>query len=104
MTQQLPAKLVAMIDQRVAFIKEQTKDVGFGLANTIVSALTEPDENASDLDYERWERTCDMCGTYVPPEASFYNGAVLRPLRMDVDLTLFYSVCPVCARDFEKED
>jgi hypothetical protein len=90
-----PAWLTAMLDQRLALIKETVEDpnTAFGLMNMVMTPLTEPREGATQEEYERWDQTCDNCGAYVPGE--LFTGHVVRFLDA-VQVIVSFGVCTPC--------
>jgi len=96
MTTGLPAWLTSKIDQRMALIDERVTPVSIsrGPVPLIVTPLTEPGENATPLQMERWERTCDACGKYCPyPKEDFFNGQVQRTTKTGMLVIIFFGVC-----------
>jgi hypothetical protein len=98
--------LTAMIDQRVAFMVEKgaldiAREAG---TNFVMSLLDEGREDMPAEEIERWERTCDHCGKYVPPEperpnyTEFYSGYVTRVVE-GVQIMLAFGVCGTCKED-----
>jgi hypothetical protein len=86
-------KLQAMIDQRIALIRE---NVPPSAANFIVTPLTEPPEGSSDRVMKRWERTCDLCWTYTPPGPDFFTGQAQIELYPGVHVLIGYGLCKSC--------
>ena len=97
--------LSAMVDQRVALMVEHgaleiARENGTLL---VMSLLDEGDEEMTDEQRERWERTCDNCGKYVPPEpergrdgyTGFYTGYTARRIE-GVQIMLAFGVCGTC--------
>lgn len=92
-----PAWLVAAVEQRVAFLVEQ---MGGRLPPgypVVLTMLTEPPEGATDAERERWERICDHCGVWVPPDRELVTGSVGRR-RGPTLVEITYGACPACAR------
>jgi len=82
-----------------------------GEAGVIFTYLTEPSENATDEETARFERTCDRCGTYVPPEpegedeskAPFFTGQPTFDVN-GVQVIILFGVCARCAEGFTTAD
>lgn len=66
----------------------------------VMTFLTEPEEGASPIDFERWEMTCDNCGKV---SNQLRPGAVRR-IAFGIRLEITFGVCSECAKTFEKED
>lgn len=88
-----PAWLKAAIDKRVAPFSEIP-----GLAHwpLVLTTLTEPDEDASEEERARWERTCDRCGKHCPNV--FYTGTATRIVQ-GVDVIVTFGMCVQCSRE-----
>jgi len=98
-----PPWLAAKTDQKVAFMAEHG---ALDLAREngsmfIMSLLDEGEEEMTDEERERWERSCDNCGKYVPPEperanyTAFYTGYTARTVD-GVQIMLAFGVCGTC--------
>ena len=97
MSGQEPAWLTAKADQRVALMKEAIGDLLQPGMDMIFTMLTEPDDDASVGDYDKWDRTCDNCGTYVPPKvAGFFTGQVMREIN-SVPVMVHFGCCKRCS-------
>jgi len=59
----------------------------------VMNPLTEPDE---DTDWERWERTCDNCGTFCPEGEDFYAGVTSRE-HEGQQVIFTFGACAACA-------
>jgi hypothetical protein len=91
-----PAWLRLALDIRLAAILAVAGGVGpFREFGFVMTTLTEPDEEASDEERERWERTCDHCGRYFSDEEEFYTGHASRIVE-DVQILIAFGVCPEC--------
>lgn len=93
-----PPWVTAMVDQRLAQMREA---VGGSLAvfaltgaSVVMTMLTEPPEDATRKQINRWERACDRCGVYCP--GSFYTGAIQREVE-GIQFAIAYGACPLCA-------
>lgn len=85
-----PAWLMAAIDQRIAKVDEA---LGSNIPEAIVmTMLTEPEGDNS----ERWERTCDNCGTFVPEGTEFFTGTVSGKLRTGMPIVITFGSCRAC--------
>jgi hypothetical protein len=91
-----PAWLVAMADQRLALMAEKVSASSLKLygPEIIMTPLTEPAENASNMERTRWERSCDNCGRYCK-KGTFITGHVMRQLHGHAVLMTF-GMCPEC--------
>jgi hypothetical protein len=80
--QQIPAWLDAAVDQRLAFMLERMGGkLPSNVADVIMTMLTEPPEGSAfgpGTVGDRWERTCDNCGTYCGDEDKFIFGVIMR--------------------------
>ena len=88
--------LQAKVDQRLALMQSMIGSVGTVkmLGPTAVfTPLTEPPEGASNLEFTRWDHTCDNCGTYDP--ARFQTGHVQRKWH-GIDVIIAFGVCHRC--------
>lgn len=90
-----PTWLVSKIDQRLALMEEHMGNAADVPAQVVMTPLTEPGEDATKEDFERWERTCDNCGRYCPPDSEFYTGHSVR-MRGEVQVIFMFGVCPDC--------
>lgn len=93
-----PPWLQAKVDQRIAFMRDKLGDLGWQLIKRqtalLMTPLTEPDEGASELEFARWEHTCDNCGAYVP--RTMWSGSVERMVD-GVRVIISFGACPGCA-------
>ena len=92
-----PTWLVEKVEQRIDLITSQgalafAKESG---APFIMTFLDEGDPEMTDEERERWERTCDNCGRYVPDEGEFYTGHIARIVE-DVQIMIAFGVCGIC--------
>lgn len=89
-----PAWLVAMLDQRIALVLDKFADQMDILRNMdmCMLTLTEPPEHET---IERWERTCDRCGTYVPGEGLMLGSALRTAQGIRFVVTL--ACCEPCS-------
>ncbi len=62
----------------------------------ILTTLTEPPEGSPDEVRERWERTCDNCGTYCPDDTTFFTGSMGTTID-GVRIEITFGACPKCA-------
>jgi hypothetical protein len=97
-----PAWLTAMIDQRMALMEEHLGNPANVPANVVMTPLTEPEEDATNADRERWERTCDNCGTYCDNDTPFYTGSTVR-MRGNVQVIFMFGVCAPCKEAGDEE-
>ena len=61
----------------------------------VMTYLSEPDHEPTREELDRWERTCDRCGTYVPDDGEFYTGSVLRVIE-GRQVMFTFGVCAPC--------
>lgn len=101
--------LSAKVDQRVALMVEHgALDIARENGTLFVmSLLDEGDEEMTSEELERWERTCDNCGRYIPPGATpgengFYTGYTTRTVE-DVQIMLAFGVCGTCKEAHTKK-
>lgn len=103
--------LQAKVDQRVQFMVEHgaldmARESG---GKFVMSFLDEGKEDMTEEERERWERTCDNCGRYIPPEperpgyTDFYTGYTQRIID-GVQIVLAFGVCGTCKEDSERND
>jgi hypothetical protein len=62
----------------------------------IMMLLTEPE--GEDIDQEtldRYDRTCDLCGTYCPDNELFYTGSIERQIP-GATVMVTFGVCKSC--------
>lgn len=98
---EIPAALAAKIDQRVALMEDKAAEgiaefaagaEGRGIA---VTPLTEPEDWG--VTYDRWERTCDVCGSFTPyGDESFISGTSPRSLKSGIQLLVMWGLCKRC--------
>lgn len=89
-----PSWLTAALDQRLAQMDTAT---GGALPlmqfDMVLMPLTEPEEDATPAERERWEFTCDNCGKYAP--STMLSGDITVVHRgMTMAITL--GACPEC--------
>jgi hypothetical protein len=92
-----PAWLLAKVDQRLALMREKLGDEGItllGLADVVITPLTEPPENATQQQIATWDKSCDNCGRLCPTR--LVTGQVVRMLDK-IQVTFFFGACPRCA-------
>ncbi len=92
---QEPSWLTAKVDQRVQLLGDVVPLKVHVIPGLIMLTLSEPPEDASQAEADRWERTCDNCGTYCPDETLFYTGVCQREKDGKQVLVAFGS-CPRC--------
>lgn len=89
----LPAWAIAKVDQKLALM-ESTLPL-LPKAAAIVTALTEPPEDATPEQFKTWNRTCDCCETYVPPASTFYTGQLLYT-HNGQRIHFSFGICEMC--------
>ena len=87
-----PAWLTSAADQRLAMFEEALGPV-LDHFHVLQMALTEPEDD-SDLEYLRWDRSCDNCKDYRPRD--LVAQILERPLREDVKAVITVGACPEC--------
>lgn len=108
MSSKTPTWLIEKVDKRVALILEKggiamTKEAG---SDFMFTFLDEGDHEMSSEEFERWERTCDRCGRFIPPDApdgpdGFYTGHIAREFE-GVQIVLAFGICGTCREDHMK--
>lgn len=90
-----PPWLQSLVDQRLAQIKEATGGATFKGFNIIMVFLTEPPENASNLQMAAWDKTCDKCSRYAGDDIV---GAHVQRVWDTVNVVIAFGLCPDCFR------
>lgn len=93
-----PGWLIEKVDQRIALIRQSGAfEVAAEEQPLIFSFLDEGDHEMTSEELERWERTCDHCGKYVPDQGTetFYTGHVARTIE-GRQVILAFGVCGTC--------
>lgn len=90
-----PVWLSVRVDQRIAFMLERTGGE-FPPGALIATLLTEPPEGASKEEIDRWDRTCDNCGKYVPKGQTLYTGSCDRTLPSGHQVIINFGACSEC--------
>lgn len=95
-----PAWFTSKVDQRLAMVEESLKTTGAEPAiNVVMTPLAEPPEHASKAEHDRWDRTCDGCGAYVPHTEHFYTGHHEAKTRKGTPVVVIFGVCESCNWD-----
>lgn len=92
-TKNVPPAIHAMIDQRIALIVATvpaTESTDWG---SVITPLTDA---PLGVDPERWDRTCDLCGTYCPVDSLFYCGFVGDTIHRRLPIMVSFGLCPSC--------
>lgn len=63
----------------------------------VMTTLTEPPDDATDEDRRRWDRSCDLCGTWCPEDTEFWTGSTTPP-GQPVQVIVTFGVCGPCHR------
>jgi len=94
-----PPWLTAKIDQRVALMLDTLGPAvsGFDEYTVVMTPLTEPEEDATPAEIQRWERACDNCGRYCHVGENFFTGHLVRDVEGHQVIFMF-GACPECAR------
>jgi hypothetical protein len=98
-----PAWLIAKIDQRLALMTDVIEQrIGLGMLSEfagdkalVMAQLSEPDENATQEERDRWEYTCDNCGAYCPYPVPFYTGHAMRTIG-PAQVLIAFGACQRC--------
>jgi len=114
-----PAWLIAAVDQRLALMEEaigETVAEGIEMFHALtgyrpgedvdvvskvmagdimMTPLTEPREGASKEELDRWERSCDNCGTWCPDGQLFFTGQMVRDFHGS-QVIIIFGMCPLC--------
>lgn len=96
----IPLWLDALIDQRVAYLKERNALLSVPLIEggitTIMTSLTDPLED-TPLAREFWERACDGCGKYCGDGVNFYTGHAKKlSTGLPIELVITFGFCEEC--------
>jgi hypothetical protein len=91
-----PAWIEPMVEARMGLIDEAFHGRVPDAYPLILMPLTEPAEGATTADFDRWERTCDNCGTYCDDSTDFYTGNVTRDYA-GVQIIMTFGACSTCA-------
>ena len=97
-----PAWLTDKVNQLIERMKEQGASAEmFEAAGLpmVMTFLTEPEEGAGPIDFERWEMTCDNCGAI---SNQLYPGGIRR-IAFGVRLEITFGVCSECKKTFSEE-
>ena len=98
-----PAWLTDKINQLIERMKEQGASAEiFEAAGLpmVMTFLTEPEEGAGPIDFERWEMTCDGCGKVT----NQLRPGQVRRIAFGVRLEITFGVCSDCAKTFDEEE
>jgi hypothetical protein len=94
-----PAWLTAAIDQRLALMVEVMGPSTFPLAKNygvMLTPLTEPEEDATQAEMDRWDRTCDNCGKDCTG-LEFFAGSAMRS-AFGTNVCFTFGVCAECVK------
>lgn len=98
----LPPWLRALVDQRLAAVRNTLGNRwSIGQPPVIMTPATEPREGATEEEFNRWDRTCDSCGTYVPPPGKFFTGHHATEWKK-FQIIVSFGVCEDCKRRDEQ--
>lgn len=93
-----PAWLTAKIDQRIQLMRDKGAfEIASESQALIFSFLDEGDHEMTPAEFARWERTCDRCHRYCPPDGgmAFYTGHAMREIE-GRQVILAFGVCDEC--------
>lgn len=90
-----PPWLTAKVDQRLALMVEKTGGK-FPEGALVAMPLTEPDDGASQEEIERWDRSCDNCGKFIPLGELLYTGSLMRELESGQRVLINFGACATC--------
>jgi hypothetical protein len=96
-----PAWFTAKVDQRVALATEAARYMRTPNEAIIMVPLTEPPPGFSQLDYDRWDRSCDGCGAYCPHPIAFFNGHRTVTNAKGLLVHLVFGLCETCKAEFD---
>ena len=91
--------LQAKVDQRLALMKTMlgtTGTVKMMGPTVVMSPLTEPPENATNAEFEKWDTSCDNCGRHDP--IGFQCGHVQRQWE-GLNVLITVGVCDNCVME-----
>lgn len=95
----IPPWLQSLVDQRLALIEQHLPPAEFTI---VMTPLVEPAEDTKQgVDF--WERCCDNCQRYCPPDTEFYTGSIQERLRDGRMVVMTYGVCPSCKTTFKEK-
>lgn len=86
-----PAWLAAKVDQLIARVEHQIPPEAYAGA-LVMLPLAEPEPG---VDFDRWDRTCDNCGTYVPGDG-FFSISSQRHLSNGTPVIITAGTCRRC--------
>lgn len=92
-----PPWLVEMVENRLTLMVqhgalELARESG---APFVMTFLDEGEPEMTDEERERWERTCDHCGTYIPDDGEFYTGHFKRVID-GIQVLMAFGICGTC--------
>lgn len=91
-----PPWVTAALDQRLALMRHAMGGHLTSPATFMMTTLTEPPENATAQQVDQWERRCDRCGRYRPPDDDqFVTGFIQRTVD-DVLVMIAFGACSTC--------
>ena len=92
------ARITLMINHGALKLTEESG------AKIVFSFLDEGKEDMTPEERERWERTCDGCGIYIPEdgETLFYSGHLSREID-GVQILLGFGMCDDCKKGLKKK-
>lgn len=90
-----PTWLTAKIDQHMARLDASNFNPKDAQGAIVTMLLTEPPDGADKAQIDRWERSCDNCGTYCEPGSSFYTGHTFRDWH-GIQVIINFGTCPTC--------
>jgi hypothetical protein len=99
-----PPWLVAKVDQRLELMIQHgalaiARESG---APMIMTFLDEGSPGMSEEERERWERTCDRCGEYIPDDGEFYTGHMNRTIE-GIQIFMAFGVCGSCKAEHHQK-
>ena len=93
----LPPWAIAAIDQRVELLGAIIPFAKKGEVDSVITPLTEPPEDASKEQYEKWDRACDNCGRFVPEGEQLMTGHCSL-VRNGVKIIVTFGACQTCMK------
>jgi hypothetical protein len=88
-----PAWLVAAVDQRLALLMEKLDGTMPEGVQVLMTPLTEPEEFATKLDMEFWDKSCDHCRKHCP--GFLLTGNVVRE-AFGLPVNITFGACRAC--------
>lgn len=88
--------LDAVIARRLAEVEAGLKAAVHDTTVQVVMITLTDLDGPTEADRERWERTCDVCGTYVPHGPGFWTGVTKIPVPEGFTVEVTFGLCTPC--------